>query len=244
MNNEILDDLVDTYAIDTVGEQYKRLEFISKLTQHVNLQTLSVIELGSATGGLTALLAENCASVVAVDGSARFLDVARARVAQTNVSFQHSMFESFSPASKVDLVVMHHVLEHVDDAVNLLRHARSFLAPNGILACSVPNAQALSRQLAVEMGLLESAYALTENDHKHGHQRVYDWNTLRADARDAGYTIAGEHGLAMKLFADFQNEEMIRADIIGDTQLRGLWPLADRYRDVAGALMMVLNAAS
>ncbi len=242
MDREILDSLVDTYAIDTVGEQYKRLEFIAKLAQRVELRTLSVIELGSATGGLTALLAENCTSVVAVDGSARFLDIARSRLAKTNVTYEHSMFECFSPMSKADLVVMHHVLEHVDDAVKLLRHVRSFLAPGGMVACSVPNARALSRQLAVEMGLLESAYALTANDHKHGHQRVYDWNTLRADVRDAGYAIAGEHGLALKLFADFQNEQIISADIIGDAQLRGLWPLADRYRDVAGALMMVLAA--
>jgi 2-polyprenyl-3-methyl-5-hydroxy-6-metoxy-1,4-benzoquinol methylase len=242
MDAETLDSLVDTYAIDTTGEQYKRLEFIAKLGQHVQLGALSVVELGSATGHLTALLAASCKSVVAVDGSARFLEIARTRVPTKNASFEHCMFESFNPVSKVDLVVMHHVLEHVDDAAKLLRHVLNFLRPGGKVACSVPNAHALSRQLAVEMKLLDSAYALTPNDHKHGHQRVYDWDRLRADVRDAGYIVVAEHGLALKLFADFQNENIIRAGIIGDEQLRGLWPLADRYRDVAGALMMIIEA--
>ncbi len=50
-------------------------------------------------------------------------------------------------------------------------------------------------------------------------------------------------GLALKLFADFQNEKMIEAGIIGDAQLRGLWALSDTYRDVAGVMMVVLRSA-
>ena len=71
--------------------------------------------------------------------------------------------------------------------------------------------------------LMASIYDLTENDHRHGHQRVYDWETLRRDVTAAGYDVVGRHGLALKLFADFQNEKMIEAGIIGDAQLRGLW---------------------
>ena len=53
--------------------------------------------------------------------------------------------------------------------------------------------------------------------------------------------IVARHGLALKLFADFQNEAIVAANIIGEGQLRGLWPLADRYREVAGAIMVVLE---
>jgi hypothetical protein len=41
-----LDDLVDTYNIDTVTEHYKRLEFIEKLASRVALQDAMVLELG------------------------------------------------------------------------------------------------------------------------------------------------------------------------------------------------------
>ncbi len=237
-----LDRLVDTYSIDTVTEQYKRLEFIAKLAKYVELRHSSVMELGSASGGLTALLANECERVVAVDGSARFLEIARARVAGRSVEFVHAMFEQLQRSDRFDLLVMHHILEHVDAPVSLLAHLRPFLRPGGHFAITVPNAHALSRQLAVSMGLLASTHDLTLNDHHHGHQRVYDWRTLEVDVEAAGYEVAGRHGLALKLFADFQNEKMVAEGIIGDAQLRGLWPLADTYRDVAGAIMIVMRS--
>ena len=240
---ERLDGLVDTYSIDTVTEQYKRLEFISKASHYVNLKSASVMELGSASGNLTALLASQCRRVVAVDGSARFLEIARSRVGKFPVEFVHAMFENLRHSDTFDLLVMHHILEHVDAPVPLLAALREFLRFGGVFAITVPNAHALSRQLAMKMGLLQSLYDLTENDNRHGHQRVYDWPTLEQDVMKAGYEIVGRHGLALKLFADFQNEQIVKAGIIGDAQLRGLWSMADQYRDVAGAIMVILRVA-
>lgn len=238
-----LDSLVDTYAIDTVSEQYKRLEFIEKLSMHRSLKSASVLELGCASGRLTELLARTCANVTAVDGSSRFLDIAKKQVGSLPVTFVESLFEEYQPRERADVVVMHHILEHVDDAVLILRRIREFLQADGLLAISVPNAMALSRQLAVSMGLLGSVYDLTANDHHHGHQRVYDWGTLEADALAAGYRIKARHGLALKLFADFQNERIIETGVLGEAQFHGLWKLADRHPDISGALMMVLQPA-
>jgi len=96
----------------------------------------------------------------------------------------------------------------------------------------------------VKMGLLKkSVYELTPNDHHHGHRRVYDWSTLEEDVSRAGCRVIGRHGLALKLFADFQNEAMVKHAIIGDTQLRALWSLADEYREVSGAIMVVATRA-
>jgi 2-polyprenyl-3-methyl-5-hydroxy-6-metoxy-1,4-benzoquinol methylase len=241
--SEKLDELVDTYSIDTVSEQYKRLEFIEKLAQHVSLADASAIELGSASGRLTALLADRCRKVVAVDGSARFLAIARTTARQQNVCFVHSMFEDWETKQTFNLAVMHHVLEHLDAPVPLLRTLRGLVANDGVLAITVPNAHALSRQLAVRMGLLKSVYDLTPNDYHHGHRRVYDWQSLEADVAAAGYTVVARHGLALKLFADFQNEKIISAGIIGDSQMRALWLLGDDYMGIAGALMMIIRPA-
>jgi SAM-dependent methyltransferase len=235
-----LDRLVETYRIDTVWEQYKRLEFVEKLGAYVDLPGAAALELGSAEGHLTDLLAQRCRRVVAVDGAARFLALARKRVSRSDVVFVHSLFETLSLDERFDVIVMHHVLEHVREPVPLMKHIAQYLAPSGVLAVSVPNAHALSRQLAVKMGLLDSLYSLTENDRHHGHCRVYDWKSVEADAASAGFAPVGRHGLALKLFADFQTEKAIALGIIGDVQLRGLWPLADDYKAVAGAIMLVL----
>jgi hypothetical protein len=113
------------------------------------------------------------------------------------------------------------------------------LARDGVLAITVPNAHALSRQLAVKMGLLGTVFDLTDNDHHHGHYRVYDLQSLDHELRMSKYEVIATHGLAFKLFADFQNEKIVEAGIIGDKQLRGLWEIADEHSSLAGAVMVI-----
>ena len=110
-----LDALVDTYDIDNVYEQYKRLEFLEKLNGYIDLGCSTVLEFGSATGQMTKLLSKAAQSVVAVDGSAEFIAIAEKRVANAaNVAFCESYFENFSRTEKFDCLVMHHVLEHIE----------------------------------------------------------------------------------------------------------------------------------
>ena len=243
LSSDFLDSLVETYKIDTVTEHYKRLEFLDKLAQHVRLQGAACMELGCASGLLTEMLADACGKVTAVDGSERFLNMTRERVGSKPVTCVLSMFEVLPDLGPFDLVVLHHVLEHIDDPVGVLARAASLLEPGGVVGITVPNANALSRQLAVKMGLLKSVHELTPNDHHHGHRRVYDWSTLEEDVGRAGCRVIGRHGLAFILFADFQNEAMVKHAIIGDTQLRALWSLADEYREVSGAIMVVARRA-
>ncbi len=150
-----------------------------------------------------------------------------------------SLFEDFFINKKFDCVICHHVLEHLEKPGIVLQRIKSHMKKNGILAVSVPNAYALSRQLAVKMGLLSSVYELTENDRHHGHYRVYDWKKLEAQLTRSGFTVIGKHGLSFKLFSDKQNIEMLNANIIGEEQIRGLWQLADELPDLAGVIMVI-----
>ncbi len=237
-----LNELVDTYNIDNEYEQFKRREFIEKLDSYIDLSTSSVLELGAASGQMTDMLSRIAKRVTAVDGSSEFIKIAKQRVSSANnVVFIESYFESLAFDEKFDCVVMHHILEHIEQPVPLLKRLKSFVSNNGVFVISVPNAQALSRQLAVEMGLLDDVYHLTENDRNHGHYRVYDWNRLETELIDSGFRIVGRHGLSFKLFADFQNIEMIKHSIIGEQQLKGLWKIGDRFPEIAGAIMIVAD---
>lgn len=235
-----LDSLVQTYDIDNPYEQYKRLEFLKKLGGYLSLDSATVLELGSATGQMTAMLARQSRQVMAVDGSREFIRIASERTRDaTNVSYCESCFETISLATTFDCLIMHHVLEHIEKPLELLPKLRSLMGETGIIAITVPNAHALSRQLAVKMGLLASVYELTENDRNHGHFRVYDWNSLEAQVTASGFTLIGRHGLSFKLFSDKQNNEMLNAMIIGEEQIRGLWSLADDFPELAGAIMVI-----
>ena len=232
--------LVNTYNIDNVYDQYKRLEFIEKLNNYIQLQKSDVLEFGSATGQVTEILARTAKRVIAVDGSKDFIKIAKKRVCDfKNVTFYESYFEDFKLDEKFDCLIMHHILEHIENPVSLLSNIKEFLNEDGIVMVSVPNAHALSRQLAVKMGLLSSVYDLTDNDKHHGHYRVYDWDTLQEQITESGFNIIGKHGLSFKLFSDKQNIEMLNLKIIGENQIKGLWKLGDELSHFAGAIMIV-----
>lgn len=138
---------------------------------------------------------------------------------------------------KFDIIVLFHVIEHMDNPEFVLNHLKKFLSKGGIIAATVPNAMALSRQLAVEMGLLKNVYELTQNDINHGHTCVFDFSRFRKLFEKCRYEITGESGLAFKLFCDRQNDEIIKNGIIGEPQMKSLWKIADRYKDLSGAIM-------
>lgn len=238
-----LNELVRTYDIDHAYEQYKRLEFLEKLAQYIRLQQATVLELGPASGHLTLLLSQRAARVVAVEGSAAFLETARKRLGDAgNVHFELSYFETFHTEENFDCIILQHVLEHIAEPRPVLRKLRGFLKAEGVLAVTVPNAHALSRQLAVHMGLLPSVFTLSDNDRNHGHYRVYDWPSLETEITESGYSIIGRHGLYLKLLSDRQQEQMLQAAIMGEPQIRGLWKLADDYPQISGGIMVVAKA--
>lgn len=235
-----LNDLVKTYNIDNDYEQYKRLEFVNKLSNYLELSQASILEFGSAAGQLTEMLSYSCSNVVAVDGSSEFIKLAKSRLEdRENVDFVESFFEDFKCNAKFDCLILHHILEHIENPRTFLENLRAYLHKSSFLAITVPNADALSRQLAVKMGLIPSVYTLTENDYHHGHYRVYDWQTLETQLKEAGFNIIGKHGLSFKLFSDKQNIAMLNAGIIGESQIKGLWELGDELPELAGAIMIV-----
>lgn len=239
-----LNALVDTYNIDNMYEQYKRLEFLEKLNNYIFLNKSKVLEFGSATGQMTAILSKWAKRVVAIDGSREFLRIAKERVCNAeNVTFYESYFDTLTLDETFDCLILHHVLEHIENPLTLLHGMSSFLNKDGLIAISVPNAHALSRQLAVKMGLLTSVCDLTENDKHHGHFRVYDWKMLEEQITKSGFTIIGKHGLSFKLFSDKQNVEMLNANIIAEEQIKGLWKLGDELPDFAGAIMIIAKKA-
>lgn len=235
-----LNRLTSTYNIDNIYESYKRLEFLEKLCHYINFKKSSVLELGSSSGQITSVLSKWSKKVTAVEGSSKFMKIAKKKLGKVkNVEFHKAYFEKFDTDEKFDCIILHHILEHVSDPTLLLCRISKFLKKNGIIAITVPNSDALSRQLAVKMGLMSSVFDLTENDKFHGHVRVYSWDMLEKQVVKSGYKVIGKHGLSFKLFSDKQNMQMIKAEIIGDDQLRGLWKLADELPRIAGAITVV-----
>jgi SAM-dependent methyltransferase len=197
-----------------------------------------VLELGCSDGYMTELLSAHAHTVDVVDGCERFLDTARKRNLP-NARFIQSMFEEFKTDRQYDCVVAAFILEHVADVQATMAMIRAALKSNGLLLAAVPNARALSRQLARQMGLIRDLTDLTPNDHNHGHRRVYDRVSWNRDLESAGFKPIAQGGGLLKPLADFQLEKLIDSGILGPEQIEGLYGLGADFPDLCGSLWAV-----
>jgi len=193
------------------------------------------LELGPAEGVASVMLAEHFADLTLVDGAERFCVDLRQRLPQASVVC--AAFEEFAPQRPFDTIVLGRVLEHVAEPAAILRRARGWLAPDGVLCAAVPNANSLHRQAAVLMGLLPSVEALNDADRSHGHRRVYDWPGFRADFAAAGLTIRVAGGYWLKPLANAQIEASWTPQMVA-----AFMRLGEDFPDVAGEIYVVATA--
>lgn len=237
-----LDKVVDTYVTSTSPQDRWIKTLAIRVASPYIREDSTVLEYGCCDGFMTSLIEKRSTNLTVVDGSATFITMARQKVPE-NVKFVHALFEEYQPSQRYDFIFATYVLEHVADAIAFLKAARTLLNPSGRLFVVVPNARALSRQLARHMGLIDDLFGLTQNDKNHGHRRVYDRQTLSKDLSAAGLQEIAQGGLMLKPLADFQMDQMFAANIIGDQQVEGMYKLGLEYPDLAGSLFSVCQIA-
>jgi len=211
------------------------------LSRYLNSES-SVLELGCSDGYLTQKYAMIVKEIDVVDGSDFFISMAKERIEASgiqNVTFYTSLFETFESSKRYDVVVASFILEHVLEPLDVLRMARNVLKDDGLLLVVVPNANALSRQLALEMGLYKDLKELTEHDYKVGHRRVYDREALTQDIENAGFESIEDGGIMVKILADFQLDQLYEHGILQERQIEGLYRLGLKYPDLCGGIYSI-----
>lgn len=202
------------------------------------------LQLGYAEGVDTGLLAPHLARLDVVEGNRDFYESGR-RNGPDNTRFHHALFEDFlprQPEAAYDAIFLIYVLEHVVEPVALLKMAKRLLSPGGRLFLVVPNARALSRQLALHMGLIPDLFSLTPHDLEHGHRRVYDRTSFDRDIESASLRVEMQGGIMLKILADFQIDTLIEQKILGPEQIDGLYKLGFDYPDLCGSLYAICSS--
>lgn len=238
---EFLEGLVDTY-VTSESHQDRLIKTLALRTFRPYIQPgRRALEFGCSDGFMTGEISAHVDRLTVVEGSQAFIRMAMKKAAD-NVEFVHSLFEDYAPDEHFDYIFATYVLEHVHDAVAFLKLAGRLLVTDGFLFIVVPNARALSRQIARHIGLLDDLFALTQNDLNHGHRRVYDRFSLNRDIESAGLSQVGQGGLLLKLLADFQMDRLIDLGILGKPQLEGLYKMGLEYPDLAGSLFSICRS--
>ena len=154
--------------------------------------------------------------------------------------FVHDVFENVSLPKRYQNVVLTHVLEHLDDPVRVLRRINDeWLEEGGRLFLVCPNANAPSRQIAVNMRLITHNAAVTKDEAEHGHRRTYSLDTMERDVVAAGLHVVHRSGVFFKALANFQFDKLLKTDIISPAYLDGCYALGQRYPDLCASIFLL-----
>ncbi|MGM9516467.1 class I SAM-dependent methyltransferase [Roseateles sp. DB2] len=199
----------------------------------------NMLELGSFKGDFTRRLLAHFDDVSCVEASDQAMAEAQARLGD-RVQFHNALFEQAQLPGRYDNIVMTHVLEHLDDPVQVLRRVNEeWLAPGGRFFLACPNANAPSRQIAVKMGLISHNSAVTPAEAEHGHRCTYALDTLERDAVAAGLKVVHRSGIFFKALANFQWDRLLQTDIISPAYLDGCYALGQQYPDLCSTIYLV-----
>ncbi len=232
----------------TFGDRQYNYEF-DDVVRHFALETFSpflrvgpALELGCHEGGMSRLLIEQFVDLTVVDAAESALDVAR-KCLPSHVHFVHGEFETVTLPRRFEMIFIINVLEHVDDAVLILRRASEWLTDSGRLFILVPNANAPSRQIAVRMGLITHNQSVTDAEYKNGHRRTYSLDTLQRDLRAADLHVDQIGGVVFKGLANFQMDKALAVGIISPEYLDASYELGKVYPDLCASLYAVCGPA-
>ena len=198
-----------------------------------------VLELGSFKGDFTKRLLPYFSDVTCVEASEEAIEFSKINLGNT-VNFYNSLFEETILPKKYDNIILTHVLEHIDNPVDLLRKIKEeWLSDEGSLFVACPNANAPSRQIAVKMGLIDHNSAITDSEKDHGHRITYSLDTLERDARISGLNVINRGGIFFKALANFQWDSLLNTNIISKEYLDGCYQLGQQYPDLCSSIFLV-----
>ncbi len=197
------------------------------------------LELGSFKGDFTKRLIPYFDNITCVEASDEAIEISKQTLGNW-VTYYNSTFETVNLPEKYDNIILTHVLEHIDDPVELLSKIKNeWLSENGRLFLVCPNANAPSRQIAVKMGLITHNSAITPAEAKHGHRITYTLDTLERDARGGGLNVIHRSGIFFKALANFQWDQLLNTDIISEEYLDGCFQLGQQYPDLCSSIMLI-----
>lgn len=199
----------------------------------------NLLELGSFKGNFTQLLLPLFKDITCVEASSEAIAITKKKLGN-QITLIHSLFETAKLPSTYDNIILTHVLEHVDDPIFILNRINDeWLSKKGKLFLVCPNANAPSRQIAVNMGLIDHTYAVTKEEKKHGHKRTYTLETLEKDAKTAGLNVIYRSGIFFKAFANFQWDKLLKTDIVSPGYLEGCYILGKKYPDLCSSIFLL-----
>lgn len=230
-----LDEHVGAYERKSIYDfdNLLQLEWYPKRILELNPRAESILELGLGHGVTTNSFHSYFKKHFVVDASQAVIDNFKKLYPNCNPDIKCCFFEDFESNEKFDLIVFGYVLEHVADPVLVLTHFKKFLAENGRMFITVPNAAVMNRRLGNLAGMLPDILQMSEYDHLLGHKRYYTVETLTKDIELAGMSVLRMEGIYLK---PFTTSQMISLNL-GPEIMQALCRIGIQYPELSCSLL-------
>jgi len=196
----------------------------------------AVLELGCATGRMTAALLAAGVVVVAVDHAAPYLDRARARtMGQVDLVLDDIATVEIDRA--FDHVVLANVVHEVPDRPQLFGNAARHLRAGGELHVSLQNPSSIHRLVGLELGLIGDLGEISERGRAYDTIELLDADELAALGAGAGLELVHRAGVMLK---PLPNSLMAT---LPDEILEGFVAVARRFPDHSSMNYLVFRKA-
>jgi SAM-dependent methyltransferase len=196
------------------------------------------LEIGSFDGSMTAQILNYVSSLTVVEPSHEMVSEIESRFG-AKVKIIESTIDNLDIRERFQNIFLIHTLEHLDNPVADLKKIKKLLAREGRLFVAVPNANALSRQVAVHMGLASHNSVVLQSEALQGHTRTYSLDTLRRDLLAAELKIEVLSGVFLKCLANFQLDASLKAGIINEAFINASNSLAKIYPDFSASIYAI-----
>lgn len=196
------------------------------------------LELGAGNGNFTVKLAKFFKSITVVEGSSKSISKIK-KLDIKNINIINQNIEKINIKKKFNNIFIIHTLEHLKKRTHTLKKIKNLLTNNGLLYVVTPNANAMSRQIAVKMGLIKKNNSITPGEKSHGHQITYDLKKLKKDLIAAGLSIKKSGGIFFKPLANFQIDLALKKKIIDQNYLDACYELGNLYNNFCSSIFII-----
>lgn len=156
-----------------------------------------VLELGCATGLMTAALTGERVTVVGVDRSERYLERARSR-GLLNATFLQGDVATFDEGAPYDHIVATNLIHELSDVAGFFQSCYRRLVAGGRLHISLQNPYSIHRLAALERGLITDLFEISEIGRQYATIRLFDSGQLVAMGEAAGFSCVHREGIMLK----------------------------------------------
>lgn len=219
---------------------FVRERLIERFKPYVHSAPSRSLEIGSYEGDMTEMLVKEFGKTEVLEGSNELVKKLSKKF-EDDVVVHEGYLESFEPKNLYDNIYLIHTLEHLDNPVEGLLRLKGWLKPAGRIFIAVPNAHALSRRIAVEMGVVEYLSVVTPTEAKFGHTFTFSLDSLKNVIKRADLRILAYGGVLLKTLANFQLDEALSSGIISSEYLIAADKLSIEFPDLSSSIYAVVS---